>query len=72
MGSQLEVSVDQQTHIPRIYNNVSHLLYHLQTIARVRVTITDVNDNIPQFGSSSYTASFPENISLGAVVLVVS
>ena len=38
----------------------------------MRVNITDVNDNIPQFGSNSYTTSFPENISLGAVLLVVS
>ena len=43
----------------------------LQSIATVRVVITDVNDNVPQFGSTSYTASFPEDTPIGVEVLTV-
>ena len=43
----------------------------MQTIASVRITIEDENDNIPLFGSTLYTASFPEDISNGVEVIVV-
>lgn len=51
---------------------VVHARTHiLQSIATVRVVITDVNDNVPQFGSTSYTASFPEDTPIGVEVLTV-
>ena len=38
----------------------------------MRITITDVNDNVPQFGSASYTARFEEDIAAGTEVFTVS
>ena len=43
----------------------------MQSIATVRVIITDVNDNAPQFGSTFYTARFPENIGFGVEIETV-
>ena len=43
----------------------------MQTTATVRVIITDVNDNVPMFGNSFYTAQFPEDMPVGVEVLTV-
>ena len=44
----------------------------MQSIVTVRVVITDVNDNAPQFGSTLYTARFREDIASGVEVQTVS
>ena len=73
VGSQLEVGIDQLSHRVTYHHVHFFPLYlPLQTIATVTVNITDVNDNIPQFSSDSYTTSFPEDVPLTTVLLVVS
>uniref|UniRef100_A0A667Y8M0 Protocadherin-16 n=1 Tax=Myripristis murdjan TaxID=586833 RepID=A0A667Y8M0_9TELE len=43
----------------------------LSSTATVEVTILDINDNSPQFQSSSYTADVSENVPIGSLVLEV-
>ena len=38
-------------------------------VATVVLTVTDVNDNAPQFYSQTYTGYVPEDASLGHIVL---
>lgn len=68
-GNQLEVGC-----IITFFSIVSLILFILtmQSIATVRVVITDVNDNAPQFGSNLYTAWFREDIASGVEVQTVS
>jgi len=40
--------------------------------ATVRITVTDVNDCVPQFSKREYTAKIPENTKPGQLVLTVS
>lgn len=71
-GSQLEVYL-RQSKVQ--FHNFSHIIFNfisIQTTATVRITVTDINDNVPQFGSSSYRARFQEDIALGTEVLPVS
>lgn len=44
----------------------------LSSTTTLAITITDVNDNAPQFGQSHYHVSVPENLTLGGLVLQVS
>ena len=44
----------------------------LQTSVEVRINITDVNDNSPQFSMNTYNVSLMENTTLGTAVLSVS
>ncbi|XP_071780873.2 protocadherin-16-like [Centroberyx gerrardi] len=43
----------------------------LSSTATVEVTILDINDNSPQFQSSSYTADVSEDVPIGSLVLEV-
>ena len=43
----------------------------LDVKVEVRITITDVNDNAPQFSESMYNASLPENSIIGTFVVMV-
>ena len=38
-------------------------------VARIKVIVTDVNDNSPQFSQSIYTFEIPENVSIGYRIL---
>ena len=44
----------------------------LQTSVEVRINVTDVNDNSPQFSMDTYSASLLENTTVGTAVLSVS